>query len=35
MSGVVWFDGDPYVMDAEGEWAEQHHTEPTHTKVEE
>ena len=26
MNGVeVWFDGDPYVLDAEGEYVEVHH----------
>lgn len=24
---VVWFNGDPYVMDAEGEYVEVHHRE--------
>lgn len=25
MSGPVWFDGDPYMLDGEGEYVEVHH----------
>lgn len=30
MNGVVYWHGDPYVMDAEGEWTELHHAHTNH-----